>query len=209
MVCCIYLLMESIFTYKVTVSNTDMTAGCAVAQAVSRQPLTAEASPYGNCRVALGQGFTASTSVFPSVSFHQHSILIVNSSTAENIQSYQVTVSLNQTHFHRRDRQEGFRYNLTRILSEIEQRWRSLPFCVVHEQHRRDNAYNVIGEPEQKGLLVIDRHRCENNIKINLKERGCEIYWTGSGMCPMPGSFTQMSLRTQEQQNISVRAEGF
>jgi hypothetical protein len=40
---------------------------------------------------------------------------------------------------------------------------------------REINARLIVGNPEGKRLLVKRRHRWEDNIKVDLKEMGCDI----------------------------------
>jgi hypothetical protein len=45
----------------------------------------------------------------------------------------------------------------------------------------RRGAYGIlVGNPEGKGLIGGPRHRCEDNIKMYLKEVGWGGAWTGS-----------------------------
>jgi hypothetical protein len=40
------------------------------------------------------------------------------------------------------------------------------------------HTYNLVWTPERKILLGRPRHRCEDNIKMDLKEIGCEdVHW--------------------------------
>ena len=47
-----------------------------------------------------------------------------------------------------------------------------------HMGHKRCGYRGLLGKPEGKRPLGIPRHRCEDNIKMDLQEVGCRgLYW--------------------------------
>jgi len=46
------------------------------------------------------------------------------------------------------------------------------------------NEYNIlVGKPKGKRPLGRPKHKCEDNVTLNLKQTGCEFNWLGTGSC--------------------------
>jgi len=60
-----------------------------------------------------------------------------------------------------------FSPNIVRVIKSIRMRWAG---HVAHMGERRGIYRVLVGKPEGKGPLGRPRHRCEDNIKMDLQE---------------------------------------